>query len=335
MIGAKTPVTGKSMTFRILGILALASSFSPAEKAGCDASAGCLKNPRTVERLEITKSGTYENILVDSQWQPGNRVKITANDVTLRHCEIRNATGNGIAVFGKNVTIENCRIHHLLAGTFKNQKDAHGITGGWGNVTIRNCEIFQTSGDSVQFDPDRKSLGRVVIENCTFWTGPLSQDAAGFLKGETPGENAVDTKVRKGEPARCELVIRDSWFYGWKQPGQVNLLAALNLKENITANISGCVFTENQVALRLRGPGEHGGAHVNIDDCSIHDCAVGMRIEDMIEQLEISGISFGPNVVTRYHKIGGGHGEGFINVNEKVALPVEELLVITPEEKRG
>src|SRR5262245_41346557 len=156
---------------------------------GARGNVGCLANPKKVDRLLITRPGVYENYLVDSNWQGGNRVKITAGNVTLRHCEIRNATGNGVGVFAGDVVIENCKIHHLLAGTFKDQKDAHGITGRWGNVTIRNCEICYVSGDCVQFDPDRKSPGKVTIEDCTLWTGPLSVDAAGFKKGERPGEN--------------------------------------------------------------------------------------------------------------------------------------------------
>src|SRR5690349_17447019 len=76
---------------------------------GVQGPVGCRENPRRVERLEITKPGVYENYLVDSNWAGGNRVKITADDVTLRHCEIRNATGNGVGVFGKNVILEHCK----------------------------------------------------------------------------------------------------------------------------------------------------------------------------------------------------------------------------------
>ncbi|RYD36727.1 MAG: right-handed parallel beta-helix repeat-containing protein [Verrucomicrobiaceae bacterium] len=276
-----------------------------AEEAGSDGKAGCLENPKLVSRLLITEPGIYENFLVDGKWEAGNRVKITAANVTLRNCEIRNATGNGIAIFADNVTIENCRIHHLLAGTFKDQKDAHGITGRWGKTIIRNCEIHHTSGDSVQFDPDRGSTGKAIIERCTFWTGPLPEDAAGFRKGETPGENAMDTKVPPDAKDRCVLVIRDSLFHGWRQPGQIGLLAALNLKEHISATVTGCVFRGNQVALRLRGPGEHGGALVTISGCSIDDGDTGIRIEDKLEGLRTDKIIFGKNLVREYHRPGG------------------------------
>ena len=77
-------------------VLSLAMLACAAERAGAQGKTGCLANPKRVDRLEITKPGVYENFLVDSNWQGGNRVKITADNVTLRNCEIRNATGNGI-----------------------------------------------------------------------------------------------------------------------------------------------------------------------------------------------------------------------------------------------
>jgi hypothetical protein len=78
-------------------------------RVGAGGVVGCLENPKEVERLLIAKPGTYENYLVDSHWAGGNRVKITADGVTLRHCEIRDAAGNGVGVFADNVFIESWR----------------------------------------------------------------------------------------------------------------------------------------------------------------------------------------------------------------------------------
>ncbi len=294
-------------------------------RAGCRGSVGTLEQPQLVNRLEITKPGVYENYLVDSQWQGGNRVKITADDVTLRNCEIRHASGNGIGVFGTNVIIENCRIHHILAGTQQQQQDAHGITGRWGNVTIRNCEIFYTSGDSVQFDPDRSSAGQVLIEKCTFWAGPLPADAAGFRRGESPGENAVDTKT-KLDGQRCQLTIRDCYFHGWSQHGPISNRAALNLKEHISASIVGCVFQNNEIALRVRGPGSRGGALVEIRDCAIYSGQVGVRIEDQIRDLKIIRLAFSDDVQRKYHLANGEPGPGYVNEGERPAPPIADLL---------
>lgn len=297
----------------------------PARPIGVQGSIGCLKDPKKVERLEIKKSGVYENYLVDGKWGTGNRVKITADNVTLRNCEIFNCGGNGVGVFAKNITIENCKIHHCLKGTFQQQDDAHGITGAWTNITIRNCEISYTSGDAVQFDPDRRTTGKVIVENCTFWTGPLQEDRAGFKKGERPGENGIDTKTpAKGQ--RCELIVRNSYFHGWNQPGQIGNMAALNLKENVLCKIDNCVFRDNEIAFRVRGPGKRGGAHVEIKNCAVYDTAVGVRVEDKAENLKIDRLGFGKGVIRKMHIIQNSTGKGYENQGEFAAPEFDVVL---------
>jgi hypothetical protein len=310
-----------------LQALFLAATFAAAapELASTHGTAGTLANPKLVHRLEITKPGVYENFLVDAQGKAGNIVKITADNVTLRNCEIFNGSGNGIGVFGTRVVIENCRIHHLLNGTFKEQNDAHGITGRWGDVTIRNCDISHTSGDCIQFDPDRASLGSLTIENCHLWTGPLAANAGGFAAGERPGENAVDTKTRP-DGERCKLTIRRCYMHGWNQPAQISTIAALNIKEHVEAEITQCVFSDNQVAFRLRGPGGRGNALVTIKDCAVYDTQVAVRAEDKIENLKISGLAFGQGRKSRLEKHNGKELPGFINEGEHEAPPISDLI---------
>lgn len=324
---AMAVLTVASLAF---GVLVNAAPEPPAKAAtprpvGVQGGVGCKADPKQVERLEITKEGVYENYLVDSKWGGGNRVKITADNVTLRHCEIRHATGNGIGVFGKNVVIESCKIHHLLNSNFKDQHDAHGITGHWGQVTIRNCEIYYVSGDCIQFDPERKSTGELLVEDCTLWTGPLPADAAGFKKGERPGENAFDSKTPEKGP-RCQVTFRNCYLHGWNQPGQINLLAALNLKENIHARIERCLFRDNEVCFRLRGPGSRGGALVEIADCAVYDSKVAVRLEDKIKDLKIERLGIGPGVQEKYQRAGGGAGEGYMNQGEYTPPPFDDLL---------
>jgi hypothetical protein len=325
-IATAVPITlGLTILLSLLSLEAGSEKAPPPKKVGVQGPVGCKDNPKKVERLVIKKPGVYENYLVDCNWQGGNRVKISTDDVTLRNCEIRNATGNGVGVFGKNVVIENCKIHHLLNSTFKEQHDAHGVTGGWNNVTLRNCEIYYVSGDAVQFDPDRNTQGKVLIEDCTFWTGPLPADAGTFKKGERPGENGVDTKTRpKGPPS--ELVIRNCYIHGWNQPGQIGNMAALNLKENVKVQVENCLFRDNEIALRLRGPNARGlGAVVTVHDCAIYDGAVGVRMEDKIHDLKITDLGFGPGVGKKYH-MAGGPGAGYENRGEHQAPAFETLL---------
>lgn len=308
-----------------VALLATCAGAQESKPVGVQGLVGCKEAPKKTNRLEITRPGVYENYLVDGQWGVGNRVKITADNVTLRNCEIFNCAGNGVGVFGKNCTIESCKIHHCLKGTFANQQDAHGITGGWNQLTIRNCEIYYVSGDAVQFDPDRRTSGKVVIEGCTFWTGPLPADAAGFKKGERPGENAIDTKTPpKGE--RCILIARNCYFHGWNQPAQISNVAALNLKENVLATVEHCILRDNEIAFRVRGPGAKGGAHVEIKSCAIYDSAVGVRIEDRAENLKIDQLGFGKGVGKKYHILKNQRGPGYENRGEVEAPPVETLL---------
>ncbi len=304
------------MNFRnMLALLFLGTTLFGENAIGPRGRIGVLDNPKKVERLVITKPGVYENYLVDSRWQGGNRVKVSCDDVVIRNCEIRNAIGNGIGVFGKGVLIEKCRIHHMLAGSFDDQRDAHGITGMWGDVTIRDCDVAYVSGDSIQFDPDRRSTGRVLVENCRLWTGPLPADAAKFRKGQRPGENAFDVKTMP-KADRAELVIRNTYMYGWRLPSQISLPAALNLKENVNATVTNCVFSDVEVAFRLRGLTSRGGAWVSISNCLIYDAKVGVRAEDGIENLRIKRLGFGPKVTRKYHMVAGGAGKGYRNEGE-------------------
>ncbi len=64
---------------------------------------GCKENPKTVDRLRIDKPGVYGNILVEGNWGTSTLVEIRADDVTLRHCEIRNGIANAIFTDRKNV----------------------------------------------------------------------------------------------------------------------------------------------------------------------------------------------------------------------------------------
>ncbi len=317
------------MTLCIVLVLSMTYSESAAdEKAaiGISGQVGCDKNAEKVQRLRIEKSGVYENLLVDGEWIASTLVKIKADDVTLRHCEIRNGLQNGIFVSGKNVTIDSCKIHHLLAGSFKKQKDAHGITGQPNKLLIRNCEIFYVSGDSLQFDPGRSPWDDVTIENCTLWTGPLPGDAAGFKRGEVPGENAVDTKQLAKNP-RSRMTIRRSVMHGWRN-GPISNMAALNLKNHVQVTVSECLLYDNEICFRLRGgSGKRGGALVSIERCAVDDCDVALRIEDKIEGLSINGFGLGKGVARRNVMAGGGAGRGFKCRNEFAAPPLERLRI--------
>src|SRR5688572_10407441 len=58
-------------------------------KVGVQGTIGCGPDAKRVERLVISKPGVYENYLVDGKWGDSTLVKINADNVTLRRCEIR------------------------------------------------------------------------------------------------------------------------------------------------------------------------------------------------------------------------------------------------------
>ena len=66
-------------------------------------------------------------------------------------------------------------------------------------------------------------------------------------------------------------MMRNCLIYGWKQPGQISTLAAINLKEHVRATIEQCLFRDNQVAFRLRGPTGRGDARISVSRCAVFD----------------------------------------------------------------
>jgi hypothetical protein len=294
---------------------------------GTQGQVGCGSSAKKLDRLIITKPGVYEDLLIDGDWSATTLVKITADDVTLRNCEIRHTTKNAIVLAGKNIVIESCRIQYALAGTFFEQADAHGITGSPENLIIRNCDIGLVSGDSIQFDPGRRPWDNVLVERCTLWTGPLPADSAGFKRGQRPGENAIDTKQLATNP-RSRLTIRHCLFYGWKQPGQISNLAALNLKNHVAVTIEQCLLHDNEIAFRLRGgEGEYGGALVTITDCAVYDSTVAIRAEDKIRDLKIHRFGIvDTGVKSKLISSGGGSGPGFDITGEFQPPPLEQAI---------
>jgi hypothetical protein len=316
-----------------VALLMIMVSAAPVVRAGAATPAigargqvGCGAEPRRVQRLSITKPGVYENILVDGEWTDGTLVKIVADGVTLRNCEIRNGTRNAVTVYARDVVIDSCRIHHALAGTYDDQDDAHGITGRPTNLTIRNCDIGLTSGDSIQFDPGRGPWDNVLVEDCTLWTAPLPEDAAGFKKGQRPGENAVDTKQAASNP-RSRLTIRSCLIYGWNQPGQIGNMAALNLKNHVAVRVENCLLRDNEIGFRVRGGGgEYGGAEVTIDGCAVYDSRVAVRAESGIRDLKVRRLGLGAGVGKRLVSADGGPGPGYENVGEYEPPSFERVL---------
>jgi hypothetical protein len=263
-------------------------------------------------------------IIVDGFIMDGNfgdndilRLRSGGDHVIIRNCEVRYAIRDGID-FGsiRDLRIENCEVHHVLAGTFTTQLDAHGITGGSSfDIRIKNCSVHHFSGDAFQIDPGRQDWDSVEINNCEFWIGPLDKAYAGFNSGEHPGENAIDTKVQAGISYRPKLFLRNIVAHGFTNTAYIGNRAAFNLKEGVDAVVDSCTLYDNEIAFRVRGPGSRGGAHVIVINTVTYDNDYAFRAEDLIEELKIYNCTFDNN--TRWmQKAGGGYApQGYEALN--------------------
>ena len=81
---------------------------APQEKAvaGLRGPLGPVGEPTRVKTLLIDKPGIYENYLVDAEFAEVDAVRIKADNVVLRNCEIRNGARDGIEVYASDVVIE-------------------------------------------------------------------------------------------------------------------------------------------------------------------------------------------------------------------------------------
>ncbi len=268
---------------------------------------------------------TIDGLILDGQFGDSDAVRLRGNAdyAIIRNCEIKNGTRDGIDMDAvDNVLIENCEIHHFLAGTYNNQRDAHGIVAtGEQNLTIRGCNIYYVSGDCFQTDPNRgyPLWDNVLIEDSQLWTGPLPEDAAGWFAGEIPGENAVDTKISPDEVQngyRPLIVLRNIVAYGF-EPGYIGNRAAFNIKEQVECRISGVKVYNNEIAFRLRGDTGRGSANVTIINSIAFNNVKIFRTEDGIELLHIYNSTFDKRSSDQYFQnVSGGYDpNGFEMLN--------------------
>src|SRR5687768_11437469 len=102
----------------LLGHPALHAAPQPAY-AGLTGPVGAGPDARAMKTLRIDKPGVYENLLVDGGWIDEDLVKIRADNVVLRRCTLRYGLRDALEIYGRNVRVEDCRIHHVLGGSFR------------------------------------------------------------------------------------------------------------------------------------------------------------------------------------------------------------------------
>ena len=255
----------------------------------------------------------FENINFDGQFGESDTIDIKDG---AHHTELRNVT---VSRSGRDcidmdapehVQILNSVIHSCLwfDSDADEREDAHGITGGAvQDLSIIDTVIHTVSGDALQFDPGRDTRGwnSIVIQGCEFYTEPLSEDTNGFRSGQTPGDNAIETKVHP-DADRARLLIEDTTIYGFKNGMDIEDQAALFIKEGVDATLRRTVIHGSEIGLRVRGPtsSRPKGAHLRVENSVLYDLEEGVRFEDNVESLEVVFTTFGMNVASPVVEIG-------------------------------
>jgi hypothetical protein len=262
----------------------------------------------------VTLRGDYvvfENLVIDHNKETGDALRLRgAKNCILRHLIVRNGLADGIdAADADGLLVDSCLVHHFLAGSFTQQADAHGIVAtDTQGLIIRNTEVHHVSGDSFQADPNRNDpCDDILIEDCYFWTSPLSEDFnERWFAGQTPGENAIDTKVSKTRwesARRMRINIRNIRAHGWINDGFISIRAAFNMKEKIEAIFDGVTVYDCHVAFRLRG--SLGNANVTLTNAVIYNCEKAIRAENGLSNLRIYNSTFGDGIDTQFQIVAG------------------------------
>lgn len=256
-----------------------------------------------------------KGIILDGQMGNDDVLKLNSGGSYARiiDCEIRYGLRDGIDLHrADNVLIENCHIHHFLAGSYTNQQDAHGIVAtNQKHLTIRGCDIHHVSGDCFQTDPNRSQplWDDVLLEDCRLWTGPLDADYGAWHAGEIPGENAVDTKICTDSLQygyRPLIKLNHIEAYGF-EPGYISNRAAFNIKEQVDCRMEAVTVHHSEIAFRLRGDTGRGSAHVIMMNCVAYENEKVFRVEDGVELLKIWNCTFDAGNGIYFKKVSGGY----------------------------
>lgn len=292
---------------------------------------GTAENPITIQAYDmedkpiITRDGDYrlfrcnksyhvlDGLILDGDFRNDNimTLDVGSDGWTIKNCEVRYSLKDAIVMNTvRDITIDNCHIHHILRKENGKRFDAHGILGyHQRNLRITNTEISHTSGDCVQSDPSFEAPGwdSVYIENCHLWTGPLDKDYAEYAKGEIPGENAVDFKTMTEEitpegykpVVHMKNVLAGGWIYD--PVGYGSDRPCYNIKHNINAILENCIAYDSDIGFRLRGPytwdddgtpRNFGGVHLTMFNCISYNNHIAVWLERNIEVANIYNCTF-------------------------------------------
>lgn len=267
-----------------------------------------------------------QNIAFDADKGAFRPVTITGDNVTLQDFSIANATRNCLEINGAtNFLVDSGEISFCLNGNWNSDpiQDAHGIvvsadqqsvTG-----TLSNLNIHEVSGDSIQTNPNRPSEQGFTInltfEDSTCWTQPLAANFnAGWVAGNSPGENCIDTKAASGNGDVINLTVTNVTTYGFTQdantPPAMTNRAAFNLKESVNAVFNRITCYDSEICFRVRGNEGNGNADLTLMNAVVYDADVGIRAESALNNLEVYNATFGSGITTFLTEVAGGINAG-------------------------
>ncbi len=260
---------------------------------------------------------TWEDIDADGEKTAvrGLRMRNGTNHI-IRRSEIFNCTRDGLDLLNlTTVHVEDLHIHHCLRGTFGSEEDAHGIVGdNVQNLTSGGTiNIHQVSGDCIQFDPARNGSDNIDFSGSinTWWTEPLSENFnAGWDTGDSPGENAVDTKVLTA--TRMSMTIGNLTAFGFTDIAEISNRAALNIKEGTDFVLDGFTGYDNENCFRIRKTTgvNAGNPDITIMNAEMWDSDKAFRVEDNLDDLKVYNCTLGSGITTFLQEAGGGIGIG-------------------------
>lgn len=252
-------------------------------------------------------------------------VRIRGDNNTIQNCSVHDGLLDGIDIRNgaDNTTINNCEIYHLLAGSFGTNDDAHGIgiRAGEGNtitVNVINTTIHEVSGDCIQADPDRDQTGSTyqnydITINVTggeWYTQALAANKYGWLAGERPGEDGIDTKADENDNGIIRVNITNLIAHGWLTSGSPHgNPTPFNLKENVSATLNRLTLYDNARAIRLRADSE-GNPEVTIKNAVVYDCETGLLVDNGVTNLKVYNNTFGDGITSFLTETGAGMGVG-------------------------
>ncbi len=248
-----------------------------------------------------------KNIIFNGAWARNPACDINEGNVKIIGCEFKNTKRDIITIGSvENVLIESSKIHHGFSWHKKTKKEPHGIsTAGVKNLVIRNCEIYQITGDCIQISPSRSDWDNILIEDCIFWVKPISPKEAqeAGLPNEAIGqilaENAIDLKADKEDnPSAHRIIIKNCSANGFRST-RIKNAAAFNIKNPVTCTLDGIKSWDNEIAMRLRFP-----AKVDVFNSLFYKNKIAIRFEDDMKKLHILNNTFGAGTKKHLSKVG-------------------------------